>query len=128
MSIVDKHPDVLQNIESAVVQVYHQHPELNNYAVMRAYEAAQAHYKAEAREHTPKPVNLTGADLLVFEAVQKMCEWRLGRVALAAEVSFVPIPLEDLLECLSRLRKSVDHWTKAGGRQVYLQFIEQFIP
>jgi hypothetical protein len=29
--------------------------------------------------------------------------------------------------CLRKLHKSVEFWTKQGGRQGYLQFIEKFV-
>ena len=124
----EKYLDVLQNIESAVVQVWRHHPSLTNYSVMRAYEAAIAYYGALARQHAPKPVNLTGQDAAVFEAVKSICELRLGRVQQPEQPEFPPLPAEELVACLRKLRKSVDHWTKAGGRQGYLQFIEQFLP
>jgi hypothetical protein len=128
MNPIEDHQDVLQNIEVAVVQVWREHRELTNYAVTRAYEAAMSLYKAEALEHTPKPVNLTGLDAKVYEAVKGVCEWRLGRAAPTEELKVSPISLEDMVACLSRLRKSVEHWTKQGGRQGYLQFIGQFLP
>lgn len=119
---------MLQNIEAAVVQVWRQHGELTNYAVARAYEAALTLYKEEARQHTPKPVALTGLDAKVFEAVKGVCEWRLGRAPSPEESKVSPISLEDMVACLSRLRKSVEHWTKQGGRQGYLKFINDFLP
>ena len=122
--------DVLQNIEFAVVRTCHAHPEMTNYVVMRAYEAAIAHYHAEARGLTPKPATLTGVDLEVFDGVRAVCEWRLGRGAAAnpaPDAEIQPISLEDLVACLRRLKKSVEHWTQMGGRQGYVQFIRQFI-
>ncbi len=98
--------DVLQNIEFAVVQVWHSHPEMTNYAAMRAYEAAITYYGAMAREHTPKPVNLTGLDATLFEEIRKMCEWRLGRTTASGKPELPPLPPEELVACLRKLRKS----------------------
>ena len=119
--------DVLQNIEFAVVQVWHSHPEMTNYAAMRAYEAAITYYGSIAREHTPKPVNLTGLDATLFEEIRKMCEWRLGRATASGKPELPPLPPEELVACLRKLRKSVDHWTQQGGRQGYFQYIEKFV-
>src|SRR5260370_6209980 len=99
---------------------------MTNYTAMRAYEAAIAHYNALGRLQTPKPVNLTGLDAALFEAVKGVCEWRLGRGAESAQEETPPLPVEDLVACLRKLYKSADHWTKRGGRQGYLQFIEQY--
>jgi len=38
-----------------------------------------------------------------------------------------PIPLEDMVACLRKLRKSVDFWTKQGGRQGYMKYIEHYV-
>ena len=119
--------DVLQNIEFAVVQLWHSHPEMTNYTAMRAYEAAIAHYGAIAREHTPKPMNLTGLDATLFEEIKRMCEWRLGRATAPGKAECPPLPADELVACLRKLRKSVDHWTERGGRQGYFQYIEKFV-
>jgi hypothetical protein len=126
MSPTEDHLDVLQNIEAAVVEVWNQNPALNNYNVMRAYECALAHYRALAREQPPKPSNLIGLDAQVFEKVKQMCDWRLGFSKTEKPAEIPPVPLEDMLACLRKLGKSVDFWTRKGGRQGYLQYIEQF--
>ncbi|HWH70932.1 MAG TPA: hypothetical protein VNT26_16200 [Candidatus Sulfotelmatobacter sp.] len=131
MNPVKDYQDVLQNIEFVVIQVWREHPEMTNYSVMRAYDAAIAYYHALARKQTPKPVNLTGLDVTVFALVKEVCDWRLGRGSEPGRdlpEGFEPLPLEDLVACLRRLRKSVDFWTKEGGRQGYLQYIDQFLP
>ncbi|OQB41654.1 MAG: hypothetical protein BWY09_00556 [Candidatus Hydrogenedentes bacterium ADurb.Bin179] len=37
------------------------------------------------------------------------------------------IPVDILLQCLKRLIKSVNRWTKGAGRQGYLNFIIQHV-
>ena len=66
MNPIEDYQDVLQNIEFAIVGVWRRHSEANNYTVMRAYEAAIAHYNALAREQIPKPAGLKGLDDEVF--------------------------------------------------------------
>ena len=58
MSLVDAHMDVLQNIEFAIVDVYHERPLLVDYSVMRALDALIGLYRAESRGHTPKAISL----------------------------------------------------------------------
>jgi hypothetical protein len=122
-----EHLDVLQNIEFIVVRTWRDHPELNNYNVMRAYEAAIAHYGALARGLRPKPVELSGLDEELFLGIIGVSEWRLGNEQNDKD-KLPPIPLEDLVGCLRKLRKSVERWTREGGRQGYLEFIKQFLP
>src|SRR5262249_38091009 len=122
-----KNLDVLQNLEFAVVNVWRQHPEMNDYAAGRAYEAAFEHYRAEARGHQPKGCALTGLDREAFDAVKSMCEMRLGRThERASDGGALPaIPVPELVDCLRQLRKSVERHTKADGRQGYLSFVDQ---
>ena len=59
--------------------------------------------------------------------LHNICEWRSGWAPGLEQGEFTPIPLEDLVACLRRLRKSVDFWTKQAGRQGYMQYIEQYV-
>jgi hypothetical protein len=130
----EQYMDVLQNIEFVVVSKWRRHPEMSDYAALRVYEAAIAHYNAVARGTAPKLDDLTGLDADVYQAVQGVCEWRLGHRALERDAfpkgagTVTPIPVADLVLCLKRLRKSVERWNRTGGRQGYLEFISQFVP
>jgi hypothetical protein len=44
-----------------------------------------------------------------------------------AEISPEPITLDELVACLKRVRKSINLWTRKGGRQGYLTFVSKFI-
>lgn len=127
MSPTEDYQDVLQNIEAAVAEVWRGHGELTNYAVMRAYEAAIARYNAEARQQAPKPATLTGLDATLYQRVSAICDWRLGRAGSPDLPKVEPVPVEDLVACLRKLHKSVEFWTKQGGRQGYMRFIEKFV-
>ena len=129
MKIQDKHPDVLQNLELVVVELWRRNPAMTDYAAGRAYEVAYELYRAEARGRTCQPRPLNGLDHEAFETVKNICEFRLGRSAARNEEmeEIASIPLVDLVECLNELRKSVERHTKHGGRQGYLTFIDQFL-
>jgi hypothetical protein len=131
MSIEDQHPDVLQNIEVFIVRKYHQYPSLTDYDVDKAIEALIRTYRNDA---TDKPEVLPRGDLAkaVYAAVKSVCEWRLGRDdGISRDVNLPenpdPISMDVMILCLKRIRKSIAMWTKEGGRQGYLMFIEQFI-
>lgn len=51
-----------------------------------------------------------------------------GEVTRAVEIPMDPISIEEMIACLKRVRKSVETWNKQGGRQGYLNYIENFIP
>ncbi|SRR6266446_834266 len=128
MEPTDKELEILQNLEFAILRVWRANQAMTDYTVMRAYDAAIAHYNALVRQHPPKTVNLSGLDVAVYEAVKDICEWRLGRTTKPERPKVAPLPAEELVACLKRLRKSVERWNRTGGRQGYLQFIGQFVP
>jgi len=125
--------DVLQNIEFAIVNTFHQHPELVDLEVEAAVNALVSQYKAEQRGRTAVSPQLAPLGGEVFSAVKGMCEWRLGREGLISEqdksemVHPDPVSLDEVVACLQRIRKSIRLWTKQGGRQGYLTFVDQFI-
>ena len=79
MPIEDDYLDVLQNIEFAIVSVFREHPDIADFVVMRALDAAISWYNAERRGHQPKLPSLADADRLVYERVMEICELQLGR-------------------------------------------------
>ena len=130
MGLEDIHLDVLQNIEFAIVSVYRKRRDLRDVEVMRALDALIEVYRAEARGHTPKDINLPEPDSMVFQRTQEMCEFRLGRQKV---VTRLHVPFEgaktasDVLACLRKIRKSVERWNKRGGQQGYLQFVSEYV-
>lgn len=38
-----------------------------------------------------------------------------------------PISLDEIIVCLKRIRKSIQFWSKQGGRQGYLNYVDGFI-
>ncbi len=128
MDATEEHLDVLQNLESVVVAVWRENRAMADYTVMRAYDAAIAHYVAVARQQSPEAVNLTCLDATLYDVIKSCCEWRLGKTTQPGQPVPPAIPVEELVGCLKKLRKSVDRWNRTGGRQGYLQFIEKFLP
>ena len=78
-----------------------------------------------------KPFTAEGVEAELLEHVRQMCEWRLGRARVARfqdeAPDCEPLDVPTLILCLKRLVKSVNKWTKHGGRQGYLDFMTQFI-
>ena len=130
--IEEEFEDVLQNLEFAIVSVARQVPTLVDYDVESALENLLRHYSAEAQNRTVTLPQLNTARQAIFDRVQAMCEWRLGRSNVQAEGGpAIPMPrtisVDELVACLKRIRKSVQRWTKQGGRRGYLTFVDQFI-
>jgi hypothetical protein len=131
LALEDAHLDVLQNLEFAIVSVYRKQSALRDVEVMRALDALIDVYRAEARGHTPKDINLPEPERTVFQRTKEMCALRLGR---QEAVTRVHVPFEgektvqDILACLRKIRKSVERWNKRGGQQGYLHFVREFVP
>ena len=130
MGLEDTHLDVLQNIEFAIVNVYREHDDLVDYDVMRALDALIDVYRSESRGHTTKAVHLPEVESLVAQRVQEICEFRLGRKESTGEIHAARGEIttaEEIVACLRKIRKSVDRWNRQGGKQGYLQFIEEYV-
>ena len=128
--VEDKHLDVLQNIEFAIVEVFRADHALHDLDVQDAVNALVRHYHVEDEHRRPPTANLADRAQRVFTSVQAVCEWRLGRSPLPAhaEMSDDILPLPDLVECLRRIQKSVLRWSRYGGRSEYLEFISTHLP
>jgi hypothetical protein len=119
MRIEEEYEDLLQNIEAAIIGVFREQPGLTR------------HYVAEETQRYPPYTNLSERAQMVLEAAKSMCEWRLGRNHLETkEGEKIAGPcnsLSEIIACLKRIRKSVQFWTKEGGRQGYLKYVSQFV-
>ncbi len=136
MAFDEKYLDVLQNIEFAIVQIYRKFPELHDFEVMNALEAAIDFYAAQRINRNPREFNLSDRATLVAENVKDLCDWRLGRKAIDTtnlegyekdQFELKPKTIDEIISCLKTVLGSVKKWNKQGGRQGYLSFVSQFI-
>jgi hypothetical protein len=129
LPLEEEYLDVLQNMEASINAVYVENAALTDYEVDRALEALIKTYQGEARGKTPVPPR-SPLSAQVYEAAQEACEMRMGRSPAFEgwqELGVEPVPLEVIVRCLKRIRKSIKLWTKQGGRQGYLNYIGQFL-
>lgn len=132
-AVAENYQDVLQSIELGIVRSYERDPSLLDLDVLDLLDAAIRRYGQEAQGRAPSAPRLAAKVVPAYELVVRMCEWRLGRVALGGEkgtpaVSITdPITLDELLACLKRVRKSAKYWNEQGGRQGYLDYVRQFL-
>lgn len=128
--VEDRHLDVLQNIEFAIVSISRADASLHDLDVLDAVEALVRHYHAEEEQRRPPVANLADRARRVFGMVKQVCEWRLGRSPLPAHADApgAVIPLAELVECLRGIQKSVRRWNRHGGRRGYLEFVSRYVP
>lgn len=129
----ERYEDVLQNIEFGIIQVYHDHPEMTDWDALSAVEALIRMYQAEAKGRQARPPSLTSLPQEVYQSARAMCELRLGRETLLdeddrpVELGMQPLSLDEIIACLKRIRKSINLWSREGGRRGYLAYVDQFI-
>jgi hypothetical protein len=127
-----RYEDVLQNIEFGIMKAYREHPEMSNWEALNAIEELIRIYNAEVKGYEVHPPHLDPISQDVFDSVKMICEWRLGRNLLQdqdnnrLDVQPEPITLDETIDCLKRIRKSINFWTQEAGRKGYLNFIENF--
>lgn len=128
-NIEERHPDVLHNLEFAVVNVFRAEPALLDLDAQDAVDALVRHYRAEQEGRQPPETRLDGRAERVFQAVKEICEWHLmrGRLSGLDEMPDEPIPLAELVECLRRIQKSIRFWTREAGRRGYLSYVAQYV-
>ncbi len=133
MSCEDDYLDVLQNIEAAIVEEYHQNPAIKDNNVICVLEIIMDLYSAEKVGRDPRSFNVLEQEEPLLWAIHSACEWRLGRKKLEfanqEEAIFPPetLSVDEILSCLKKIYKSVQKWHKHGGQRGYLDFVEQFI-
>jgi hypothetical protein len=125
--------DILQNVEFGIIQAYRRHPEMTDWEVLTAVESLLRNYQGEIKGSQMTLPILRPLIQEVYESARAMCEWRLGREPLRNHegkpviVPMTPIALDEIVTCLTRIRKSINHWTRESGRQGYLNFVNQYI-
>ncbi|MBI3762646.1 MAG: hypothetical protein HY260_12415 [Chloroflexi bacterium] len=131
----EKYEDVLQNIEFALVNVYREHDEMTDWEALHAVEALIRAYQAEARAKPAPTLELKPLVQKAYDRARDMCEWRLGRAALYQDDEGRPLNMgqdaktvDEIIVCLKRVRRSIEHWQKRGGRRGYFGFVSEFLP
>ena len=131
MTFEEDYQDVLQNLEATIIMFWQENPDLIDAEVETALDWLIRLYNAQIQGRSfSRP--LRGISRQVAEDVKSMCEIRLGRSQLTDEEGNVILEIghmtvDEIVECLKRIKSSVKFWTKERGRQGYLNFVKQFI-
>lgn len=129
MTVKDEDLAPLRDLESTILALWKQHPEMSDYVASRAYEAAFQFYRARLRGHEPKRPTEPGLDAEAFAAVQQTCETLLtsGPTAVKGLPDSGPVALDKLVDLLRELRRSAERHTAIQGRQGYLSFVAKYV-
>lgn len=133
LSVEEKYPDVLQNIETAIVAVFEENSSLVDRDVLAAIDALISAYTRERAGREGAAPGPPGRAQVVYASCRHLCEWRLGRKPLNEGEATADDPkpgelsVSELILCLKRIRKSIRLWHSSGGRQGYLHYVSQFL-
>ena len=129
----EQYETILRNIESGIVYLYDENPEMTDWEVLAAIEGLIRRYRAETKgRQSPRPP-LDPLTAEVYDLVEMICGWHRGTRPLLGEgdkpldFSIETLTLDEIIACLKRVRKSINLWTQEGGRRGYLTFISQFL-
>lgn len=129
----EEYQDILQNIEFALVQVYREHDDMTDWEAEQAINGLIRTYAAEERGRSEPNLRLQPLAEAAYDRVMAMCEWRLGRAQLVDEsgegvdLLMEPVTVSEMIDCLKRIRRSIQMWRKEGGRRGYFEFVGQFL-
>lgn len=138
MGLEDRHPDILQNIEFAIVNIYRDDPSLRDIDVIKALEALISHIQRLAIGRESAQPELPPPSEAVFDAVVGILEFRSGLDEEAEEDTTQRRPRfsralrkttqEDIyLACLRKIHKSAKRRNRERGAQGYLEFVSNHI-
>ncbi len=130
MQVEDEYLDVLQNLEWAIVSEFRHDRSILDLDARAAAHALVRHYESESESRGAAGAPLSDRARRIYQAVLPICEWRLGRAPAPDKSSSELDPTltaVELVLCLKRIRKSIDFWTKEGGRQGYLNFVSEYV-
>lgn len=119
--------DVLQNIEVGIIQVYRADATLLDVDAQDAIDALVRHYRSEEEQRGEVNLRLSEKARVVFDSVQSICLWRLGRTPDPDGVPVDPLSVAEMVACLQGVQKSIPRWTRQGKRG-YLDFVGQYLP
>jgi len=119
MALEDKHLDVLQNIEGAIVGVYRKNPNIRDQDVIKSLDATIAYYRAiDTRKEFNMPSTISEKEEIIFNAITSFLGLRkdlLGENPAPKRKSFsralrATSKEEIYLACLRKIQKSAVRW------------------
>lgn len=131
IDVTEEHPDILHNIEMALIPLYQEDEEMTDWEAERALNALIRTYRAEESGRKSRRLNLSGLTREAYERVHMITELHLGRGTLeiksGEKLHIEPVGVDVILACLKRIESSVQLWHKDYGRRGYYKYVSQFL-
>lgn len=129
----EKYNDTLRGMELAIVRVYRSE-ELIDFQTHTAVNNLIRYYTAVSRHRSPPSFKMDAPTQRVYDDVKLVCEGWLGNAPVfdetgqMDEVKENALQVTEIIQCLKRIRKSIEMWRKENGRVGYYEFINRFLP
>jgi len=137
MDLPDKQMDILHAIESSIVDLYRNYPQLKDKEVRKALEKLIKRFRALATGRAViEPKCSSEIEEVLFRNIETALEVKRSSMggspsekpkSLFGRKSKQATPDEFFLASLRKVEKSVGKWTKRGGEQGYLNFIQGYV-
>jgi len=120
----------LSELEHAILTGYVQHQELTDRQVDMVLEAVLDALAARALGRPSRQFHLNPVEQDVYDYVWESCTILLdaskteySRQRIGNPFPFRSLTIDELKQCLKRIRTSIRHWGNDGGVRAYLEFI-----
>ncbi len=130
----ERYNDPLRSMELALVQAYRTDERMTDWETVNALNALIREYTAVQRRRQPPLIPLSPLAQQPHAELKSVCEGWLGHAPVVDEAGQTAVlgdkalSLQEVIDCLKRIRKSVEYWQKEGGRRGYFEFIDGFLP
>jgi hypothetical protein len=130
----EQYNDPLRSMEIALVQTYRTAENMTDWETLNALNALIRQYTAVQRRRQPPHIPLSPLAQQSHDELKLVCDGWLGRAPVVDEAGQIAdlgdnaLSLQEVIDCLKRLRKSVEMWQKKGGRRGYFEFVNGFLP
>ena len=127
-----RYQNQLMAIELAIIDTYRKHRTMNDWDAQEAVVGLIRTYQAEHDGVSTPTLRFHPTGEIAYDKAHAACEWLLGRQegddAMKAVKKSEPTKLEEVIDCLKHIRRSIERWQKEGGRTTYLDFVSRFLP
>jgi hypothetical protein len=130
----EQYNDPLRSMEIALVKTYRVHDTMTDWETLNALNGLLRAYTAEQRRRQLPDLKLKPLAQQCYDELKLTCEGWLGRAPIVdeagqiADLSDKCLTLTEIINCLKRVRKSVEMWQKEGGQRGYFNFVDPFLP
>lgn len=129
----EQYMDVLHNIEFALIRVYREDETMTDYEALEAINGLIRTYTAESRRRPAPELKLKELAQAAYDGMEAMCELHMGRATHTSEdgepesLPIAIITVGEILDCLKRIRRSIERWHKEMGRRGYFDVVGKYV-